>query len=698
MSTLISMVGQQPAAIATTAKTLLMHCGLERVILLPTEKTKFEFNRLERYLRESLHIPAELIDNPCFISTDIHKPQDGYALVWEAIKKCLDRGDLSQPVYFDTSPGLNYQTALISYHLKDDRRFEPIYADNKKLHDLTNGASWDLEHIGFKELLELYGLREKNGKEPDPGDAVHDIVIVGGKEQLPLVSACEKYGRLYGLYKIWNLEGLKGKEKENEDARVKQEARKIESLEETPQKFNYLRLKVIVWTNKDIIRHRLHASGISTIGKNFSLNNILEEFRKIINENPGDVSPGSQSEPLRFAGKCIEKSNPGGDWQGHNLIVTLGSDPDATLKALFTHKPQECIILVDEENPLICVLAARINEQSINIPAKKITFWPMDLMGNIRCRNQIIACLKNGDWALNITPGTKVHSWHFARLPVNSLWSLYDKYQRVESLIANTSLSPIPYGFPPITVQASIIGGRLFDEGTSMVQLLEKQGLLSNICKVIALIMRNTSMGVPPKESWPKPLVWAPGVKIVHDHGNYIKCIQIYEKNEQVEFEASFNGQKEQGWIKSLPHTGHWFEEAVAGAFLDAGGSEIEDMRVGLRWDWLHKNPDGVHFRNDLDVVVLWKGHYIGISCKTGSDDATLEMERPAVIAVTRTGLGRFALPAIVRSGVKPKLAVKKAETSLKTEPMEVGMSLLSEKSNLNLLINKHFIERRTVT
>lgn len=697
MSTLISMVGEQPAAVATTAKTLLMHGGLERLILLPTEKTKPEFNRLERYLRESLHIPAELIDNPCLISTDTHKPKDGHALAWEAIKNYLDRGDLSQPVYFDTSPGLNYQVALISYHLKDDRRFVPLYADNQMLHNLTTGTSWNLEHIGFKELLELYGLREKNGKEPEPGDAIHDVVIVGGKEQLPLVSACERYGRFYGLYKIWNQEGLKGKEEENEKARVKQEARKIESLEETPQKFNYLRLKLMVWTNKDIIRHRLRASGISTIGKNIGLDNIHEEFRNIINENPGDVSPGSQTAPLRFAGECIEKSNLGGDWQGRNLIVTLGSDPDATLKALYTHRPQECIILCDEENPMICVLAARIDEQSPNIPAKKITFWPMDLLGNIRCRDQFIACIKNGDWALNITPGTKVHSWHFSRLPVNSLWSLYNKYQRAVPLIANSSLLPISYGFPPITVQSSIIGGRLFDEGTSMIHLVKKQGLLSNICKVIALIMKNTSMGVPPKESWPKPLVWAPGVKIVHDRGNYIKCMQIDEKNEQVEFEASFNGQKEQGWIKSLPHTGHWFEEVVAGAFLAAGGSEIEDVRVGLRWDWLHKNPDGVQFRNDLDVVVLWKGHYIGISCKTGSDDATLEMERPAVIAVTRTGLGRFALPVIARGGIKPKGAQRKAEATLRTEPMELGMSLLSERNILSLLINKFFIERRTV-
>jgi len=59
MSTLISMVGQQPAAVATTTKTLKEQADLKQIFLLPTEKTTSEYSRLELYLRNDLGFPAE---------------------------------------------------------------------------------------------------------------------------------------------------------------------------------------------------------------------------------------------------------------------------------------------------------------------------------------------------------------------------------------------------------------------------------------------------------------------------------------------------------------------------------------------------------------------------------------------------------------------------------------------------------------
>ncbi|HQQ88521.1 MAG TPA: hypothetical protein PLA72_11025, partial [Smithellaceae bacterium] len=179
MSTLISMVGQQPAAVATTAKTLKEQADLKQIFLLPTEKTTSEYSRLELYLRNDLGFPAEMIKKRV-IAEDVSRP-DGNDLVWNVIKNILDKPDLSQPVYFDISPGLNYQVALISYHLKNDHRFQAIYADNRKLHNLTNPGGWELSHIGFKQLLELYGLKENNGKEPaGPGEIAEDVTITGG--------------------------------------------------------------------------------------------------------------------------------------------------------------------------------------------------------------------------------------------------------------------------------------------------------------------------------------------------------------------------------------------------------------------------------------------------------------------------------------------------------------------------------------
>lgn len=693
MCTLISMVGLQPAAIATTAKTLLMHGDLKKVILLPTEATKNEYNRLERYLRESLHIPPEMI-NAYYISTDVAKPKSGYALAWEAIKKYLDQEcDMSQPVYFDTSPGLNYQVALISYHLKGDQRFQAIYADNRKLHNLRNGASWDLENIGFKELLQLYGLQEKSNKAPaNLGDAVDDVIIVGGKERLPLVSACERYGRFYGLYMIWKKEGLAGDNFKKESHRVKQEARLIESIEETPDRLNRLNPIWSVWTNDELTQNRLRASAISTILEmdNSRIEKVKQKFINKVIEKPGSVPPEKMIEPMRFTGGSIEALNPEGIWESNNLIVVLGSDPASTLLAFFTHKPRELIILVDEKNPAICVLAARIKQQSKNIPAKQITFWPMDLLGNIRDMDQFVTYVGNADWAMNITPGTKAHSWKFARLPVRSIWSLVDQRQKAQTLIENKTFSPIPYDFPPITVQASVVGGWLSTEGISKEELLKKKEFLMNMCNVIGQIIKSEKSG------WLKKIKWEAEKTLQHDGKNYIKCLQVDRQNEAIEFDACFQGHIASGWVKSLPDMGHWFEEVVAGAFLNAGGRDIEDIRVGLRWGWLHAQQNSRHFRNDLDIVVLWKGHYIGVSCKIGVQEDALEKERTDVIAVTRTGLGRFALPVIVRGGIKPKEASRVAEATLRTEPMELGMSLLSERTAMNVLMVSLLVARRT--
>jgi len=211
------------------------------------------------------------------------------------------------------------------------------------------------------------------------------------------------------------------------------------------------------------------------------------------------------------------------------------------------------------------------------------------------------------------------------------------------------------------------------------------------MCNVIGQIIKNQKSG------WLKKITWVPEKTLSHDGETYIKCLQVNLKNETIEFEACFRGAITSGWVKSLPDMGHWFEEVVAGAFLDAAGGDIADIRVGLRWGWLNAQPNDKFFRNDLDVVVLWKGHYIGVSCKIGVQEDALEKERADILAITRTGLGRFALPVIVRGGIKSKFAGTEAKKTLRTEPMELGMSLLGEKRELNILMVKLLLERRSI-
>jgi len=691
MSTLITMVGQQPAAIAATSATLNKNAALKQVILLPTRKTETEYKRVERYLLNSLQLPPTSIRNS-LVTTDIEHPKDEHSPAWVVLGKFLDRYDeLDKPVYFDTSPGLNYQLALISYHFRNDSRFEALYADNRKLHNLSNGHAWDLEHVGFKELLDLYGLEETGGKKPEKeGEIVEDVTIRRGEVQIPLVYACERHGRFYGLWKIWQKENLEGEAQKIEAHNNKQEARKIEALEETPNMLNYLNPELVAWSNNDWIGHRLRASGIRVLEETGGNKKKAEnEFIQKLSEDPGKVLPGAAETPMDLERPPILEKNEHGSWDGDNLIVALGSDPSSSLKAIFTHKPEKLIILVDKKNPTVCTLAARIQEQLPNVPAKEITFWPTDMIGKIEYEDRFREVLQKGSWSLNITPGTKAQSWQLSRIPVDGLglWSLWERQQKSVPLAGHSQDRRIQYGFAPILVQAAIVGGRLSAEGIPKSELLQKKSLLSNMSKVIAKIVANTSKGWTDSSQWPidKDNPWRAGVRICHNERNYIKCLKVDSRGEKIEFEASCDGKIETGWIKSRPGEGHWFEEVAAGAFLDAGGAEIQDIRVGLRWDWLHKEPNKRAFRNDLDVSVLWKGQYIGVSCKTGK--VNLDEEGPAIVAVTRTGLGRFGISVIIRKGIKPRDSYRYAQETSRIEPMELGMSLLGDRGAINRLM-----------
>jgi hypothetical protein len=99
-----------------------------------------------------------------------------------------------------------------------------------------------------------------------------------------------------------------------------------------------------------------------------------------------------------------------GAWQEKNLIVCLGSDPASTLLAIYTHRPSQLIILVDQNTPLVCVVAERIRSKISDLHAQKIHFWPTDLTGNILYKDKLIQQLEENEWIANITPGTKAQS------------------------------------------------------------------------------------------------------------------------------------------------------------------------------------------------------------------------------------------------------------------------------------------------
>lgn len=688
MCTLITLVGQQPGAVAATAKTLFLKEGLKKIILLPTEETAKESFQIVRFL-ETFNENGRRLERydiiTYFINTD---PQirTSHPFAWETIRYFLKKGDLPEPVYYDTSPGLNYQVALIAHHLRD-KPLIPLYADYTHLFNLNDPKKfWPLENTGTNELLNLHGYSEDRFKAE------------WKKRKIPLLHITEKFGRLYGLTKIWRDLSLKSqKDYEKESDRIKQTARQIEALLQFPKVLNNLQPRIFVWTNSKWVNARLRAFGIEPVWDEkaeLTDEQAVQKWERLTEKPPGWLKPGGTENKFNSWG-TYENSN--GYWKEKNLIVSLGNDPSSTLLAIYTHQPSHLILLVDKHNPWVQSMAGRIYEHRLSVPAKKITFFPFDLKGQINIET-LASVLSEEIWSSNISPGTKAHTWVFAQLQGVEIWSLNNKIQSAIKLGEETGINTKSYSFPPIHLQAQVVGGKLQDFGFSQKHFEKKKVFLKNIGEIISEKTKESGkLEFIDINNNPILLPWSKGHRLWLDNENYVQCLEIDSVNKRIKFQVRYKGvDTSPDYIKGDPaYTGLWLEEPVACGFWEAGKYSIKDIRAGLRWAWLHEDANRSDFRTDLDILLNWEGVYLGISCKSHRANYS---DKAEIMAEARAGLGRFALPVIVTGGIKYAEAKQIAEKSIRDGgPLEIGLCLLNESNQLKELTEKAIKNLRTL-
>jgi hypothetical protein len=281
-----------------------------------------------------------------------------------------------------------------------------------------------------------------------------------------------------------------------------------------------------------------------------------------------------------------------------------------------------------------------------------------------------------------------------ARLPNVQLMSLNNQRQTSLPLIPNSKIKPLKYKFPPVSVQAAVNGGRLKQEGIFKEELKSKQDFLMRLINIIVRKVKNSPTG-----SLHLELPWKVGTGIIFSDKNYIKCIDVNPNSQEIGFETCLNGIMQSGSIKSPPgDVGLWFEEAVAGAFIAAGGEKISDLRVGVRWDWLNRGVPEKVFRTDVDIAMQWKGQFIAISCKLGTKPDELDKWQTEIMAEARAGLGRFALPVLVRGGIPDKDARDIAGDSIEKGFLEIGLTLLNDQGLLNRLVEQALEGNQTLS
>ncbi len=719
MSTLFTMVGRQPGAIASTAKTLMLNDeNLQEIILMPSRTTKLEAERLESYLN-LLNPSLKVI--PRQIETQFPNKLSDDPFPWELINEYTSDKKLSTPIYFDISPGLNYLVALNSYFLKmDDVDVKPIYADYKHLYVLDGSAQWNLENIGFRELLDLHQITAD--KYPTPSNqTVCNTRITGDHRSVKLKIARERYGRLHGTRDILL-------DDENADSSaIKQKVRDIVAINKSSQALNNLRIFFQVITNQKRAVKRLAVHNIRTVflevhseGFHSDPTGFIEKIQKYWTEGletaPGRKAPRDDQNILGLLEKPKELT-PGiikdNRWTGKKLITSLGNDASATLVAAFTHQPTEMIILVDRNTPYVRTIADRIAQMINHFPMKRVVFWPVDIKGEITDKEELEQELIKDMWIANVSPGTKAQAWQVARLPNVELWSLLNQ-RKAAMPLSQRNANPRHYQLAPILVQAGILQGqpiindtspfgesvkiskRSRNESISFDSLIERKDFLINFMRVVAYRTRKHRYGnIVYPDKW-KPGSTFPINKKASTGDKFIRCIRVDTAREEIEFEATYNKNKQTGVIHSPPNSGQWLEEPVAAAFMAAGGKNITDARISIKWPWTGDSGSESFARTELDVILIWKSSYLVVSCKSSPPPEKLKRDRTEIMAEAREGFGRFAIPVIVRAGIKKSKAEQIARDSIYREPLEIGMCLLNQSGLLGDLIDEYLSKKQT--
>ena len=690
MNIYISLVGNSPSEIAVAAKTIHCEYHLDRIYLLPSNRTSHRASKLKSFFHSldaniKVHIEETNIYSP-------HLPDR-----FNDIFNSFTPEDI---IFLDITPGLNFAIARMGAGIKKNDNIHICYGDHNHLYLINEDKKIKKCNIGLKHLLQLYDVKT-NKKISDNVRIENDIVLYYKDYSFPIKQCKEQYGLLYGLVTV-----TLNPDEERKEILFK--ARNLEALRKASRLLNTIPLDITAVTNDSPTSQRLKLYGIKTKflkQKNASLNQCIADWEKSLSQNASNFTPRlkeqklilNNMEPLVYevqgARKKVSQLSQIQQlktryWSGQGLLTVLGSDPAATLTTIFTHKPEELILLIDTKTETILYLAARIKKMIENghIPVRKVTFWPCTLWGQIINQEQLEKLLQKKQWIVNVTPGTKGQSFTLGTLAGPKLYSL--RTDQLVSLNLYNDNEKIPYSSAPLIVQGYVSGGALQGVEFTKDDIDRQMNFLTAMTKFIASYTAEGQYF--PRRGWQKNLV------LCAKNGT-LKCTNVDSEREKLKFLVHLKGhQPLTGTLKSKPDTGHWLEPIVAAAFLRAGRDKITDLAVGIKWDW-PKKKKSESFRTEIDVALVWEHQYLGISCKLGVEKGYFQKVRNEIMAEARTNFGRFAVPVLVRGGIRATHCVNIAQSSTKSELLQIPLPILDQSELIAGLVEKFLKNKRTV-
>ncbi len=685
MSLFISLVGQQPGAVAVAAATLNKHDPISRVLLLPTMKTLPMAEGLASLLGTwGMNPDILVIGDPSRSTRPLPWPVMTLANTARRVKEEIDDAAAQgMRVYFDASAGMTWHLVFLRRALSDSmRHVTALIADDRYLNTLEKGQEWPLANVGFETLLELHQVKARTrGKIPlhDSGRELWIDTSLSGPEtpdQPYFFSGIyEQHGRLFAVTEI-NV----GEKREKEAiAKAKLQARKFKALVRDPKVLNHLRPRITLATDYKPIRDRLIAYDIETrlVGPGTSLGaeRWIEEWKKGNVEAPGRSLPGPRDRAPRP--DIIVYRGGGGD--GNPLVVCMGNDPSPTLLALTSHRPAKALLCYDAGTPFVEAITNRLLEKISTLPVGDLFPVPVNHLGD-GLREQVASHLSGQDkstWFANCSAGSNAQAWILSGLEGVIPCTLHNATATVKRTDGAVVAA---YTLPPLDTQAYVCGGPWRREsGGTLADLDENRDFLEAMVHAVAECARSDRVG---------------HVELRNIAGLIFEEFGPKERG-HLEITLARDGREYRGRLPGLAVQGFWLEPLIAFSLYQAGGDKVREMIFPLVWEHLTdmRGSELKQFRTELDVALIWGTSFLGVSCKKGfrNEEGYLDA-REEIVAVARTGVGRFCIPVLV--GPVPW---RRSRLTLPRERLlEIPLTDLDRPENLRQSIEGFITGQRT--
>ena len=716
----ISQVGLQPSACAVSAKTLFYKTeyGLDKIILLYTSRSQRQAERLKRYFDtwKDKAPDIELLRFP--------EAEDDPDAVIDAFSGYINEyRHFDNDVYLDVSPGRNVEIALLGEVFRQNietlRSWTPVYADDHYLYSLNSDHRWKLESIGIKEMLELYGYSSDlpSLQEQQSTPWCNNLRL---NNEFSAIYAYEHKGKLFALCRLEDFHPLLQKyeqdynvaleNNENEKLIKKHKkkfnqallhaCRKLLRFHTDHEQLNFLRPRLSLWTSNPVQHIRFRTYGLySFLKTKKGYQDVESVFQAWLDLNFADKRDATSHAGRLEGYHYIHMANLF-NAENNVLLIALGTDPSATLTALFTFKPIEVFIFYDQSTPTVSLTANRLKNVAGNLPVEHIHLVPTDILG--RLSSQVIfdnIKTANPVFSLVINPGTKAQTWSLSTMKLDLyLWSLNNHKGVLMPLDPDLAYRSKQYILPPVEVQASACGGSLKYSGKPWKTMINQQqdpDFLYYSMLVISSTLsadpdqigklfnlkQGTNFGVSNKRFQVDEV-------IIKNNINY-----FYLTTEYNDFTA--NGFFESPLIGD-GHSHIWFEQLVAGYLVKIFKNRKNfDLRWSLEWPNIAKRNLK---RTEIDIVMSYDNCFLGISCKLGVKKAKPDIEaaKSEIMSEAKENLGRFAIPLLVRGDIFPYHHAKQlAQDSIYSEPLELGVCLFNNEKYCIDIINRYIIERR---